>query len=656
MQTIKKHAAEITPEPASILSDRSNGFQTWERWCLASDCPTPSVTPADSGFGLRVSFGFRPSAFGFLSLLVATMLLTACAPPGPRAVLKGKRLLEQGECARAIEEFRTATQLLPTNALAFSYLGLALHQSGEHLEAERAYLRALALDHDLTEVHYDLGCLLLSQSNKLDQAKSELTAFTLRRPNSAEGWLKLAEAQLRSRELSSAEKSANDALRLDARNPEVLTTMGLIRYHRRHPNEAMQWFAKALKEQPNYPPALLNLAIVAQQDLNEPRLALESYQRYVALKPPPENLRAVSAILRQIEQDLIPQRETIPNPPLQTAGHTNQTKLLSPEMAASATIPKPTATNAASVPLPLRPEPASNNVKSSTNTLKPAAVTNPSSPEKLEVVRLSAEPVFKPAEDLTGTTVQVPSQPRKTPATNSNSPLAPADARSQKKGFFQRINPINLFTHDEKPATTSTAVPPRKESLVDAIPQPTRREPVSNADARKFPRYTYLSPAKPNPADRIGAERAFGQGVQEQQARRLPEAIQSYRRATQLDPAFYEAHYNLGLAASENRNLPLALSAYENALAIQPESLDARYNFALILRQAGYVLDAVIEFEKILASYPNDGRTHLALGNLYAQQLQEPAKARPHYIAVLEVSPQSPQAGAIRYWLTDHPR
>jgi len=123
-----------------------------------------------------------------------------------------------------------------------------------------------------------------------------------------------------------------------------------------------------------------------------------------------------------------------------------------------------------------------------------------------------------------------------------------------------------------------------------------------------------------------------------------------------LDPGFFDAHYNLGLAAYENGNFPLALAAYETALAIEPESLDARYNFGLVLKQAGYVADAVKEFEKILSKFPNDGRTHLALGNLYAQQLQEPSKARQHYLAVLAVAPQSPQAGAIRYWLTDHPK
>src|SRR5213078_3794935 len=130
------------------------------------------------------------------------LLLTACGPPGPRAVLEGKALLERGEYGQAIEAFQAATRLMPTNALAFNFLGLACHQAGLSADAERAYLRALTLNHDLTEVHYNLGCLWLLQSNRLDQARSELTTYTLRTPNDPEGWLKLGQVQFRSRDLA----------------------------------------------------------------------------------------------------------------------------------------------------------------------------------------------------------------------------------------------------------------------------------------------------------------------------------------------------------------------------------------------------------------------------------------------------------------------
>src|SRR5580765_1765350 len=142
--------------------------------------------------------GWVPGAIRGGCLVLLTTLLAGCGPPGPRAVSDGVDLMDRGDYDQAVEALRDATRLMPTNALAYNYLGLALHHANKPAEAERAYLRALTLNHDLTEVHFNLGCLWLLQSNRLDQARSELITYTLRNPNSAEGWLKLGEVQLRS--------------------------------------------------------------------------------------------------------------------------------------------------------------------------------------------------------------------------------------------------------------------------------------------------------------------------------------------------------------------------------------------------------------------------------------------------------------------------
>ena len=73
------------------------------------------------------------------------------------------------------------------------------------------------------------------------------------------------------------------------------------------------------------------------------------------------------------------------------------------------------------------------------------------------------------------------------------------------------------------------------------------------------------------------------------------------------------------------------------------------------LEAAGYVPDAVNELEKIVAANPNEARAHLALGNLYAQQLHDPVRARQHYLKVLAVNPGNPQAGDIQFWLSSNP-
>ena len=203
--------------------------------------------------------------------------------------------------------------------------------------------------------------------------------------------------------------------------------------------------------------------------------------------------------------------------------------------------------------------------------------------------------------------------------------------------------------------------PPKREAAPKPAPSASAKvanppaEPVHSSASGSPARYTYKSPAQPAPGNRSEAEASFAQGLQAYQAHRLPEAIQAYRIAARQDPSLFQAQYNLGMVAAETGDLPLALTSYEHALAINPASLDARYNFALVLKQANYLTDAINELEKVLASAPNETRAHLALGNIYAQQLRQPAKAHPHYLTVLELEPQHPQAAAIRSWLAANP-
>lgn len=503
-----------------------------------------------------------------LILLISAGLLTGCAPPGPRALLEGRRLVEKGKYPQAIEKLKLATALLRTNAQAWNYLGLACHYAGQSAEAEKAYRQALALDHDLIETHYNLGCLWLAQS-KLEGAQAELTTYTLRRGNSAQGFLRLGTAQLRSAsiarasgartvarprgqgpdsELVAAEKSFNEALRLGGlQDPEAWNGLGLVKLERNRAAEAADCFNRALKQQPDYRPARLNLAIVSQQYLKDRQLALRTYREYLALKPVPDNAEAVKAAVRQLEQELSAPPRAVPT---NAAAHT----------VTNAAAPKPDPTNASASQAQLAKEMA----------LNARAVSNAAMPGSAGV---------------------------------------PAGARSN-------------------------TVPPVQ-------PSPAR--------------YVYRLPAKPVPGNRDEAGRSFAQGLKAQQEHRLPAAVQAYRLAAQADPSFYEAYFNLGLVEAEAADLPAALAAYEQALAARPESVDAHYNFALVLRQANYLTDAVNELEKLLATHPNEPRAHLALGNLYAQQLHQPAQARQHYLKLLEADPQNPQATPIRYWLAANP-
>lgn len=543
-------------------------------------------------------------------ILAMAVLITGCSPPGPRALLKGKKLLDAGNYDEAALELKTATSLMPTNAVAWNYLGLAYHCAGQRTNAAAAYTRALKLNRELLEARFNLGCLWLEQ-NKLDAAKSEFTAYTLRRANAPEGWLKLGLAQLRATNSLAAEKDFREVLNLNPKNAEALNGLGLAQRQRGRAAEAAQSFSAALKQQPDYAPALLNLATVSHQDLNNRPEALRRYREYLALQPPGADWEAVNVLVQTLAPPSVAQSRPATNVAARVVAVTNGTK-------------PPAAI--ASRPAPL-PKPETNKT-----------VTKPP-PAPVEVVRLPSAPVVKMVADNSRNSVSPP------PVTVSTTSAAVPVTKAERRGIFSRLNPFKRETKPvvgELPVTASATV-------TAALVRP-QESPTSEGG-----RYGYQSPAVPPAGDRRSAEQTLVAGQQAQGVGRLAEAIQAYRRAGQLDGSCFEAHYRLGLAAFEARSFRLALLAWETALALRPDSADARYNFALTLKASNYPNDAADELEKLLALHPDEARGHLTLGNLYAEQLRNLPRARRHYGRVLQLDPRNPQAQAIRYWLVANP-
>lgn len=585
-----------------------------------------------------------------LVLLAALGLLAGCMPPGPRALLQGKRLVEQGKYEQAVEKLRVATSLLATNAQAWNYLAIACHHAGERDEAVRAYQTALRLDRDLTEAHYNLGCLWLEQ-NKLEAARTEFTAYTLRRGSSPEGFLKLAIVQARARDFAAAEKSYKDALRLSPQNPEALNGLGLLRLQQRRPAEAQQFFTEAVRQNPGYGPALLNSAIAAHQYMGDLPGALQKYRAYLALKPAPPRAESVAATMRQIEAELSPPPRHMPvakaSAPVAKSPAPVVTNAAPPKPAPAAStrvVAAPKAAPPMAVPKPLPV----------TNVPKPISAPPPAPSPPGPVVQLAPEPVVKPAADITPQPASAPRPAVQPNIATSAVPVTVVVTKPAKRGFLDRVNPANIFRSEPKSSPRLTPLPPSTAAPASAQP-PQVSATSPGTPTGPLSRYNYRSPDKPGPGNRAEAQHFFDQGLQAHRAHRLNDALQFYRQAVQQDPSFFEAQFYLAFAATEAGNLPTALTGYENALAIKPNDVNARYNFALVLKQANCLSDAVNELERLLASHPNEARGHLALANIYAQQLRQPGLARQHYLKVLELDPRNPEAPTIGYWLRDHP-
>lgn len=563
------------------------------------------------------------------------LVISGCTPAGPRALLNGKKSLDRGDLAAAVTQLKTATTLLATNAQAWNYYGVALQRAGQPDDAAAAYRQALELNRDLLEAHFNLGTLALEQ-NKADAAKTEFTAYTLRRPNDAVGWLKLGSAQLKLGEIVPAERCFSTVLALKANyDAESYNGLGLARIQRGKAHDAAQFFAAALQARPDFAPALLNLATVNQQYLHDNKKALENFRAYLALTPHAANWDEVNGIANSLEQT-----------PAAAAARVAKTNPTAAEVKPAAKIPNTVAARPA----------VSNSPETSAKTAPAHVAQTGHAASAMNFVATSTAPVqvvqVTPATKIVAT--PNPAAATTTPAPPAPLPLeVPMPEPEKKPGFWQR-----LFSSDKtgsKPEFIDKGVTPLPADSA-AKPHAVARPVDVTPPVTSFARYHYLSPRKPAAGDRRSASGAFTKARLFEQEEKWIDALTWYQTAAQIDPGWFEAQYNTGVLAHRLRNYPLALPSYENALAIAPDSVDARYNFSLALKAAGYAADAAEELKKILAANPGDVRTHLALANLCAQSLHAPAQARSHYLKVLELDPNNSQAADIRFWISANPQ
>jgi len=555
----------------------------------------------------------KRNAGSIVLCLAATglLLLAGCTPAGPRALLKGERLMREGNYAAAVAKLEEATQLLPNQPQAWNHLGLAYHGAGRPEEAIRAYQRAFALDRNLAAARYNLGCVYLEATN-LPAAIGELTTFTSLQPNTGSGWEKLGTAQWQAHQPDAAERSFGQMLRLDGKSLEALNGLGLVEMQRRRYSEAYRYFNSALRVQPGFGPALLNAAVVAQQNLNDRFTALQRYRQYLALKPQPANWEIVEKVANELEAELRP-------PPRPPEGPRSLASAVKPAEAATRPDGRGAARPAGATPQGASPTPGRTGAKPSSGDPKP-------------------EP---PA----------PARPRSSPGDTAKAESTPPP---------REVTPSPRPEAKKSPIETGSVVESRPVAPVNAAPPPAPAvapdpQPGAAVVQPSVPRYRYRNPSAPKAGDRVEAERQMAEGLSLQENYKLKEATERYRTAIQADPSCFDAHYNLGVASFAASDLPQTLDAYELALAIEPASMKARFNFAIALDQAGYPRDAANELEKLLDANPTQARAHFNLGHLYADKLRERAKARACYLRVLELDPQHPQATAIRYWLEANP-
>ncbi len=127
-------------------------------------------------------------------------------------------------------------------------------------------------------------------------------------------------------------------------------------------------------------------------------------------------------------------------------------------------------------------------------------------------------------------------------------------------------------------------------------------------------------------------------------------AIQSYGKALQLRPDFFEVRFNRGNALRSAGDQEGALADYDAALALRPQHAASWNNRGIVLLDQNKPAEALQSFERALESQPDHVGALNNRGNAL-QQLQRYLEAVTSYDRALALQPDHPDCAAHRAFL-----
>ena len=595
-------------------------------------------------------------------LLAAVCLVAAlagCTPPEQKALEDGSRLLAAGKTAEALVQLEKAQEFIEENEILkkepkitgklYNQLGLAhqiISKDKTGADKPRDLIRAKeyfdrAIDKGGQEskiLAYQNRAWLHLEAEEWEKATADFDALIMETDGLSNHvfnlWLEKGTAEFGAERIDDAKESFSRI----PNDPLAQNNLGTIAWKQKRNAVAADHFERAIALDKQNTTALRHLGAV-RQELKQYPEALEAYRAYHGLVPSDSDIRD---LIESLEEYLKP--DPIPEPDPEPVAQ------VEPEPEPKPKEPEPT------------PEPEPVEVVIVEPPIEEPEPVAPE-PKVVTVAEFAPLPVpeAKPEEAVAQVEVAEPSSPEPEPVATQVELAEPA------KDWKQRLNPIKWFGDDDEKTTaerkkTKSQVSWRSTTPVPTTPLPSPR-PLASAStnavkvanvlpsAVAFPRYKYLSPALPNSGDRQVAKTYFDDGDGAQKREEWQRAKAAYLEAAKADPAWFDARFELGQAAYYTGDTDLALQSFEHALAIQPNDGPARFNFAMSLVQGNYYAAAARELETFLQIDPDNAQAHFEAGRLYAQKLNDVARAAVHYKRVIGLKPGHPQAVTIRYWL-----
>ena len=117
---------------------------------------------------------------------------------------------------------------------------------------------------------------------------------------------------------------------------------------------------------------------------------------------------------------------------------------------------------------------------------------------------------------------------------------------------------------------------------------------------------------------------------------RRDEALAEFREAIRIDPAYAQAHNNLGAVLQALGRTAEALDHFRRAVTLRPDNFDARVNLARLLSSEGKAADAIAQFNEAVALKNDDAAALSGLAWLRATAADESLRNATQAMALAE--------------------
>ncbi|UCG13718.1 MAG: tetratricopeptide repeat protein, partial [Deltaproteobacteria bacterium] len=198
--------------------------------------------------------------------------------------INGDRLYEAGRMDKAVEEFRRALNLDPSNANVRNSLGVCYAQMGRFEDALAEFSRIAELEPSDFMPHYNLGCALLGLDREAEAERAFSQAAEME-PQNAGIWFQLAKLCKRQNRLREAVAHLSKAVELKSNWVQAWRLLGECLLEQGAVDSAMNAFKKALKLNGKDGAAMSGLALAYGLVEANLEIALSLARRSTELEP-----------------------------------------------------------------------------------------------------------------------------------------------------------------------------------------------------------------------------------------------------------------------------------------------------------------------------------------------------------------------------------